>query len=49
VAETFRGVLGLPPATPSPGALAAARLLQEEPASRAERAVAEVVRRHRLG
>ncbi|GBF91129.1 hypothetical protein Rsub_04798 [Raphidocelis subcapitata] len=49
VAETLRGVLGLPPATPPPEELAAARLLQPEPMARAQRAVEDAVRRHRLG
>jgi hypothetical protein len=47
-AESFRGLLGLPPASPPPAELAQRRLLQPEPLGRVERALAEVRRLHKL-
>ena len=48
VAESFRGLLQLPPESPPVAELAARRMLQEEPMLRIEAAVAEAVRRHGL-
>lgn len=49
VAESFRGLLGAPPASPPPAQLTAGRLLSEEPLAKVEAAVAEARRRHGLG
>ncbi|KAI8472046.1 MAG: histone deacetylase [Monoraphidium minutum] len=49
VAESLRGLLGLAAATPAAADLAAARLLQEEPLAKVERALAEAARLHSLG
>jgi hypothetical protein len=49
VAESVRGLVGLPPATAPAAELAARRLIQEEPMRKVEAAVADVRRRHGLG
>jgi len=48
VAESFRGLLGLPAASDPVNALVARRLLQEEPLRKVEIVVGEVRRRHGL-
>jgi hypothetical protein len=49
VAESFRGLLALPPASPAADELRVRRLLADEPLGKVEVAVAEARRRHGLG